>query len=51
MWYAFTQFGTTVGGLFSNEYADAPWSWAKFVDLLEHLWIPTSSWASAARPG
>jgi peptide/nickel transport system permease protein len=41
MWYAYTQFGTTVGGLFSNEYAGQPWSWAKFVNLLEHLWIPT----------
>jgi peptide/nickel transport system permease protein len=30
----------TVGGLFSLEYAEAPWSWAKFVDLLDHLPIP-----------
>jgi peptide/nickel transport system permease protein len=29
-----------VGGLFSAEYRDAPWSFAKFVDLLKHLWIP-----------
>jgi peptide/nickel transport system permease protein len=29
-----------VGGLFSQEYRDAPWSFAKFVDLLKHLWIP-----------
>ena len=41
MWLAFTKFGTTVGGLFSNQYAEAPWSWAKFGNLLEHLWIPT----------
>lgn len=41
MWLAFTRFGTTVGGLFSNQYADAPWSWGKVVNLLEHLWIPT----------
>jgi peptide/nickel transport system permease protein len=27
-------------GLFSAEYANAPWSWAKFVDLLKHLWLP-----------
>ncbi len=27
-------------GLFSQQYADAPWSWAKFVDLTKHLWIP-----------
>lgn len=29
-----------VGGLFSVKYQDAPWSFAKFVDFLKHLWIP-----------
>lgn len=33
-------FGMSVGGLFSIEYADAPWSLARFWDLLKHLWIP-----------
>ncbi|NLK08914.1 MAG: ABC transporter permease [Firmicutes bacterium] len=33
-------FGASVGGLFSRAYQDAPWSWAKFVDFLQHLWIP-----------
>ena len=33
-------FGLNVGGLFSPEYFDAAWSWAKFVDLLKHLPIP-----------
>jgi peptide/nickel transport system permease protein len=32
--------GTNVGGLFSASYLGAPWSWGKFVDLLNHLWIP-----------
>lgn len=32
--------GTAVGGLFSQRYIGAPWSWGKFVDLLRHLWIP-----------
>ena len=27
-------------GLFSPEYQQAPWSLAKMVDLLRHLWIP-----------
>jgi len=38
----FTQqvLGWDVGGLFSLAYQDAPWSWAKFIDLLKHLWIP-----------
>lgn len=33
-------FGFSVGGLFSREYIDAPWSIAKFIDLLKHLWVP-----------
>ena len=28
---------TYVGGLFSNEYADASWSWAKLWDLAKHI--------------
>jgi len=32
--------GQSVGGLYSAEYANAPWSWDKFLDLLSHLWIP-----------
>jgi peptide/nickel transport system permease protein len=40
MWIAFSKFGVSVGGLFSTEYATAPWSWAKVGDLLQHLWIP-----------
>lgn len=32
--------GTNVGGLFSPQNIDAPWSWAKVGDLLNHLWIP-----------
>lgn len=32
--------GLSVGGLFSPDYIDAPWSLAKAGDLLSHLWIP-----------
>jgi peptide/nickel transport system permease protein len=32
--------GQSVGGLYSPEYVDAPWSWGKAWDLLAHLWIP-----------
>lgn len=54
MYVAVVHFGADVSGLFSNEYQDAPWSWAKFVDLLKHLWIPviilgTSATASLVR--
>ena len=40
MYLAFAYFGASVGGLFSTEYMDAPWSWARVQDLLKHLWIP-----------
>jgi len=32
--------GMSVGGLVSRNFQDAPWTLAKFVDLLKHLWIP-----------
>jgi peptide/nickel transport system permease protein len=39
--YLFNKYlGFSVGGLFSTQYIDAPWSFAKFVDLLKHLPIP-----------
>ena len=39
MWVAYTYFNADVGGLFSREYISAPWSLAKFVDLLKHAWV------------
>jgi len=35
-----TVFDMNVGGLFSPEYRDAPWNWARVLDMLKHLWIP-----------
>lgn len=40
MYIAFKYFNQSVGGLFSPEYVDAPWSWARVMDLFAHLWIP-----------
>lgn len=40
MWFAMSQLGLNVGGLFSEEYMNAPWSVDKVIDLLKHLWIP-----------
>jgi peptide/nickel transport system permease protein len=40
LYFGFTLFGANVGGLFSPEYADAPWNGAKFWDLLQHLPLP-----------
>jgi peptide/nickel transport system permease protein len=33
-------YGQSVGGLLSPQFEEAPWSWAKFVDFLQHLWVP-----------
>jgi peptide/nickel transport system permease protein len=40
MWIGFSVFDVSMGGLFSSEYRDAPWSVAKFLDFLAHLWVP-----------
>ena len=40
MWVAFSSFGANVGGLFSPEFQNAPWSIGKVLDLLGHLIIP-----------
>lgn len=40
MYFAQTQLGLNVGGLFSEKFISAPWSWDKVVDLLKHIWIP-----------
>lgn len=39
MWVAYAYFGADVGGLFSRDFVSAPWSIAKFVDLLKHVWV------------
>ena len=40
MYFAFRYFNVNVTGLFSPEYVTAPWSLAKAVDMLGHLWVP-----------
>lgn len=40
MWWAMSSLGLNVGGLYSNEFMNAPWSFAKFIDMLKHIWIP-----------
>ena len=40
MYVAFAYFNQSVGGLNSADYANAPWSFARIMDLLDHLWVP-----------
>jgi peptide/nickel transport system permease protein len=40
MYLSYRYGGQALIGLFSQEYATAPWSLEKLLDLLRHLWIP-----------
>lgn len=40
LWVSYAYFGMSIGGLFSPEFSEAPWSLAKVIDLMKHLWIP-----------
>jgi peptide/nickel transport system permease protein len=40
MYVGFAWFGANVGGLFSPEYVEVEWGWAKTWDLIKHLPIP-----------
>ncbi len=51
LFIGYRYFGTTLYGLFSQEYATAPWSVDKFIDLLKHLWLPVIIIGSAGLAG
>jgi peptide/nickel transport system permease protein len=51
MYIAFKYFNQSVGGLFSPEYVDAPWSVGKFVDMMNHMWIPVVIIGTAGTAG
>ena len=51
MWIGFSVFNFGIGGLFSEEYRRAPWSLGKFVDLLQHLWVPLVVLGTAGTAG
>jgi peptide/nickel transport system permease protein len=44
-------FGISVGGLVDPEYIDQPMSWAKFVSVLQHLWVPVLVIGAAGTAG
>ena len=51
MYMFFKYFDFSVGGLFSGQYEYAPWSWAKFVDLCQHMIIPAVVLGTAGTAG
>ena len=40
MWVAFAYLDISVTGLYSPEFVDADWSFARVWDLLGHIWLP-----------
>lgn len=51
MYVSFKFFNQSVGGLFSPQYIEAPWSWGKVVDLLAHIWVPMVVLGTAGTAG
>jgi peptide/nickel transport system permease protein len=48
MYFGFVVFDTPIGGLFSPEYMNSAWSFARFWDLLKHLVLPVMILAMAS---
>jgi peptide/nickel transport system permease protein len=40
MYFANVWFGLQIGGLMAPAYLNEPMSWAKFLSVLEHIWLP-----------
>lgn len=51
LWLYFVGTGNVAVGLFSDEYQMAPWSFAKLVDLLKHVWLPAVIVGTAGTAG
>ncbi len=51
LWLYFQATRRVAVGLFSDEYLMAEWSFAKFVDLLRHLWLPALITGTAGTAG
>jgi peptide/nickel transport system permease protein len=50
MLFSTVMFGDSLTGLFSKEFRDAAWSWAKVRDFLGHAWLPVFilGWSATA---
>jgi peptide/nickel transport system permease protein len=51
MWIGFAYLQIDVGGLFSPQFEEAPWSIDKVLNLLSHLWIPVVVLATGGAAG
>ena len=50
MLFSTVMFGNSLTGLFSPEFRDAAWDWAKVKDFLGHVWLPVFilGWSATA---
>jgi peptide/nickel transport system permease protein len=51
LWIGFSVFNVNLSGLFSQEFQSEPWSWAKVLDMLKHLWVPLVILGTAGTAG
>ncbi|MEE2708047.1 MAG: ABC transporter permease [Gemmatimonadota bacterium] len=51
MYIGYSVFDISAGGLFSPAYQNAPWSVARLLDLMYHLWIPVIVIGTAGTAG
>jgi peptide/nickel transport system permease protein len=51
LYVANVYFGTSIGGLMDPRYLDEPMSLAKFLSVLEHLWVPVVVIGTAGTAG
>ncbi len=51
LYFANVTFGISIGGLMAPAYIDQPWSLAKILSMLEHLWIPVIVIGTAGTAG
>jgi len=51
MFVVFLKTGISVTSLFSREFANAPWSFAKLIDMFKHIWLPLIVIAAAGTAG
>lgn len=51
LWSYFKATGNIAVGLFSKEFLMASWSFARIIDLMKHMWIPTIILGTAGTAG
>jgi len=51
MYFSFSYFGITGIGLLSPEFQETSWTFAKWIDLFKHLWLPVVLIGSAGTAG